>query len=197
MKSLLALRRSSKTALRKIAAKNGERPRAARSTGARASPASSTTLTPRRRKTSCARSEKRDLKTQPSSGRCCSPSTICRSSPSAPGRCCSTAPRSTSSSWRCAAPTRSSATPCSLRCRRGDAVWSRANSLQAASAPPREIAKARKAIAEIVLGMAARNEIELIRAGRRGGVTVATDALNERRSRSRGQDRGADRETAA
>jgi flagellar motor switch protein FliG len=29
------------------------------------------------------------------------------------------------------------------------------------SAPPRDIAKARKAIAEIVLGMASRNEIEL------------------------------------
>ena len=34
-----------------------------------------------------------------------------------------------------------------------------------AAAPPREVAKARKAIAEIVLGMVARNEIEL------GGVT--------------------------
>jgi flagellar motor switch protein FliG len=30
-----------------------------------------------------------------------------------------------------------------------------------ANAPPRDIAKARKAIAEIVLGMASRNEIEL------------------------------------
>ncbi len=33
--------------------------------------------------------------------------------------------------------------------------------LSGAVAPPREVARARKAIAEIVLGMAARNEIEL------------------------------------
>ncbi|MBV9289819.1 MAG: flagellar motor switch protein FliG, partial [Hyphomicrobiales bacterium] len=39
-----------------------------------------------------------------------------------------------------------------------------------AAAPPREIAKARKAIAEIVLAMASRNEIEI------GGAASTEDA---------------------
>ena len=42
-----------------------------------------------------------------------------------------------------------------------------------AAAPPREVAKARKAIAEIVLGMAARNEIEL--SGATDGAASGTE----------------------
>ena len=54
------------------------------------------------------------------------------------------------------------------------------------SAPPRDIAKARKAIAEIVLGMASRNEIELRgAAASRGGVSLQrVDEAVRRNARS-------------
>ena len=49
-----------------------------------------------------------------------------------------------------------------------------------ASAPPRDVAKARKAIAEIVLGMASRNEIEL------GGPSPAEVGVSSRGARAGG-----------
>lgn len=88
-------------------------------------------------------------------------STICRNCRSGRGRSCSTGPRSTSSSWPCGEPTQNSATLFSPRCPRAAAVSSKASSIPALSRPRKKSPRLARAIADIVLGMASSNEIEL------------------------------------